>query len=114
MSPPVMPANTPAQPTMTPMMQVIAVPAGAAPPPGAIPIDPNGNFTAPSGQSGQYPEETPQQSQKEKARTKAFKIRDPRTGEELQPTGDEGTTSRRPKPKFTIKDPKTGEEVLPA
>lgn len=80
------------------MMQVIAVPVGEAPPEGAIPVE---QFAVAA-----QPETTspPRQS------SRAFKIKDPKTGREVHGPGDEAAAGKR---RMRIVNPKTGEEVRP-
>merc|ERR1719375_241524 len=106
--------------------QMIALPVGAAPPPGAIPAGP------PSGQlptnyqsmhegySGPLSTSAPQQPFQpmgeifpqghadSRTAGKSFRIVNPRTGEEVQGPKQDSHTKR-----FPIMDPGTGMEVLP-
>lgn len=110
-----------------PQMQIIALPVGAPPPEGAIPVGP-----APAGavqehvvaqmlampmgdapsDGGQFPTgsaTSPSQSDPASPphhKSRAFKIKDPRTGREVTETD---AASRR----LRIVNPKTGEEVRP-
>jgi len=100
-------ARVPQEP-MRHMMQVITLPVGAAPPEGAIPMGPapaeaaDTNYDASSeGASSQSEPSSP---------SKAFKIKDPRTGRVVRPPGEEAAAAPR---RLRIVNPKTGQEVRP-
>lgn len=95
-------------PQMMPGVQVIALPVGAPPPEGAIAI---AMAEAPADQS-QFPIASGVgSSQVEPQKSRAFKIKDPRTGREVQlPSNEEAAAASR---RLRIVNPKTGEEVLP-
>lgn len=84
-------------PEQMPQLQMIAVPMGEAPPEGAIPVGPG---PAPAQPENAGPERA----------FKGFKIKDPRTGQEVTgPSDDTAAASRR----MRIVNPKTGQEVRP-
>jgi len=86
------------------MMQMITVPVGEAPPEGAIPMD---QFSSASTAAS-----TPTPSECDSpSRSRAFKIKDPRTGRELGAPGDEPVGAPR---RMRIVNPKTGMEVRPS
>lgn len=99
------------------MMQVITLPVGAAPPEGAIPMGPapaeevmqiaaDPNYEA-SSEGGS----TRASSQSDTSSpSKAFKIKDPRTGRVVRPPGEEAAAAPR---RMRIVNPKTGQEVRP-
>jgi len=88
---------------LPPMMQMIAVPVGETPPEGAIPV-PMDMVPSADGPVASQPTVPPQQSKR------AFKIKDPRTGLEVQ-VPKEG--QKMEKGAWRITNPKTGEEVRP-
>jgi hypothetical protein len=122
-------------------VQMIALPAGAAPPPGAIPVGPQQVHEPPPAPSmvkmiavplGQAPPEgavavdqypvplssldtnlvEPMSADPPLKTSKAFKITDPRTGRELGASEEDNAVA--PRPRLRITNPKTGEEVFPA
>lgn len=94
------------QASLAPMMQMIAVPVGEAPPEGAIPVE---EFsTAPASASSSSLQLEQQAWQTPHPGKNAWKIKNPRTGQEVRAPGEE--VARR---RMRIIDPKTGEEVRP-
>merc|ERR1711879_320210 len=73
------------------MLQMIALPVGQAPPEGAVPVD---AATAAALVQGPAP---PHQSQETSAsnKSRAFKIKDPQTGQEIRPLSDKTAAGSR-------------------
>lgn len=88
-------------------MQMIAVPVGQAPPDGAIPID---QFSSASTTASTPPQSLCDEPRKESS-SRAFKIKDPRTGVEVRAPGDEPATATVAQRRMRIVNPKTGEEL---
>jgi len=89
------------------VLQMIAVPAGEAPPEGAVLVGEAPQvLTARTSQS----ESTSASSESRRVSNKAFKIKDPRTGIEVSApqAGEESAAAPR---RLRIVNPKTGEEV---
>lgn len=103
---PGMPPAPAVQGSLAPMMQMIAVPVGEAPPEGAIPVGEFSTTPASTSSSSLQPEQ--QAWQAPHPVKNAWKIKDPRTGLEVRGPGEE--VARR---RMRIIDPKTGEEVRP-
>jgi hypothetical protein len=80
-------------------------PVGEAPPEGAIPVD---QFSLPSTAPSTPPES--EAGSPSRQATKAFKIKDPRTGLQVCAPSEEKNGARR---RLRIVNPKTGEEVRP-